>query len=184
MSDRKDKYAAKRAAVLGGKKKSLVPFLLMAACAVLVIGGGVFFTGQSTDQAASIAQSFQPQAAQANELTYPVVEFDDGTARFFEHKTADGLAIRFFVLKSSDGAIRSAFDACDSCWPAGKGYRQDGDEMVCQNCRMRFASVKVMEVKGGCNPSPLPNQLKNGQVVIRIQDIEAGRGYFDHRKEG
>ncbi len=184
MSDRKDKNAAKKAAVLGGKKKSLVPFLLMAACAVLVIGGGVFFTGQSKDQASSIAQAFQPQAAQAAELTYPVVEFNDGTARFFEHKTADGLPIRFFVLKSSDGVIRSAFDACDSCWAAGKGYRQDGDEMVCQNCRMRFTSVKVMEVKGGCNPSPLPNKVENGQVVLRVADVEAGAQYFQPRKEG
>ena len=184
MPDHKDKNAAKKAAVLGGKKKTPVPFLLMAACAVLVIGGGVLFMGQSKDQAPPIAQVFQPEAAQAAELTYPVAEFDDGTCRFFEHRTADGVQIRFFVLKSSDGAIRSAFDACDSCWPAGKGYRQDGDEMVCQNCRMRFASVKVMEVKGGCNPSPLPNKVENGQVVIRVEDVEAGRGYFEHRKEG
>ena len=56
--------------------------------------------------------------------------------------------------------------------------------MVCQNCRMRFASNKVMDVKGGCNPSPLPNKVEDGQVVIRIEDVEAGRGYFDLRKEG
>ncbi len=184
MSDRNDKNAAKKAAVLGGKKKSSVPFLLMAACAALVIGGGVFFTRQSKDQAPSISQTFQPEAAQTAELTYPVAEFGDGLARFFEHKTADGVQIRFFVLKSSDGVIRSAFDACDSCWQAHKGYRQDGDEMVCQNCRMRFASVKVMEVKGGCNPSPLPNQVENGQVVLRVADVEAGRGYFEPRKGG
>ncbi|MDF1556485.1 MAG: Fe-S-containing protein, partial [Deferrisomatales bacterium] len=67
---------------------------------------------------------------------------------------------------------------------AGKGYRQDGDEMVCQNCRMRFASVKVMEVKGGCNPSPLPNRVENGQVVIQVTDIEAGGMYFKPGQEG
>ncbi|HSH69420.1 MAG TPA: DUF2318 domain-containing protein [Deferrisomatales bacterium] len=184
MSDRNDKNAAKKAAVLGGKKKGPVPFLLMAACAVLVIGGGVLFMGQSKDQSPPIAQVFQPEAAQAADLTYPVAEFDDGTARFFGHQTADGVQVRFFVLKSSDGVIRSAFDACDSCWTAGKGYRQAGDEMVCQNCRMRFASVKVMEVKGGCNPSPLPNKVENGQVVIRVQDVEAGAAYFQPRQEG
>ncbi|MDF1551591.1 MAG: Fe-S-containing protein, partial [Deferrisomatales bacterium] len=135
MSDRNDKNAAKKAAVLGGKKKSPVPFLLMTACAVLVIGGGVLFMGQNQDPAPSIAQAFQPAAVQAAELTYPLAEFADGTARFFGHQTADGVQVRFFVLKSSDGVIRSAFDACDACWAAGKGYRQDGDEMVCQNCR-------------------------------------------------
>jgi len=184
MSNPQDKIAAKKAAVLGGKKQSPLHLFLMLACAVLVIGGGILFMGQNQDQAPPLAQAFQPQAAEAAELTYPAAEFTGGTARFFEHQTQDGLTIRFFVLQSSDGVIRSAFDACDSCWPAGKGYRQDGDEMVCQNCRMRFASVKVMEVKGGCNPSPLPNQVKNGQVVIRVADVEAGRGYFAHGKEG
>jgi uncharacterized membrane protein len=140
--------------------------------------------GQSKDQAPPIARVFQPEVAQASELTYPVEEFADSTCRFFEHSTADGVAVRFFVLKSSDGVIRSAFDACDSCWRAHKGYRQEGDEMVCQNCRMRFASVKVMEVKGGCNPSPLPNRVENGRVVIRVADIEAGAMYFQPGQEG
>lgn len=178
MSDDKGKLDAKKSAVIGRKKKSPMPLLLMIACAVLVIGGGMLFMGQSVDQPPPIAQVFQPADAEAAELTYPVANFADGTCRFFEHQTADGVAIRFFVLKSSDGVIRSAFDACDSCWPARKGYRQDGDEMVCQNCRMRFASVKVMEVKGGCNPSPLPNRIEGDRVVIRIADVEAGRGYF------
>ena len=185
MSKHSDKIAAKKAAVLGSsKKKSPVPLLLMAACAVLVIGGGILFMGRSKDQAPPLARVFQPEAAQAAELTYPVTEFADGTARFFGRQTTDGLQIRFFVLKSSDGVIRSAFDACDSCWRAGKGYRQDGDEMVCQNCRMRFASVKVMEVKGGCSPSPLPSRVEDGRVVIRVADVEAGAQYFKPRGEG
>jgi len=181
----KDKLAAKKQAVLGSnKKKSIVPFLLMASCAALVIGGGILFMGQSKDQAPPIATMLAPAVAEANEMTYAVADFTDGKCRFFEHTMDDGLVIRYFVLQSLDGKIRSAFDACDSCWPAGKGYRQDGDEMVCQNCRMRFTSNKVMEVKGGCNPSPLPNRVEGGQVVILVKDIEAGRGYFDLRKEG
>lgn len=180
-----DKLAAKKAAVVGGKRGNRpLQLALMAACAALVIGGGLFFLGQGGDELPPVARVFAADA-QAAEVAHPVGQFDDGSCRFFEHRSAAGLTIRYFVLKSSDGVIRSAFDACDSCWAAGKGYRQDGDEMVCQNCRMRFPSAKVMEVKGGCNPSPLPNQVRDGKVVIRVEDIEAGGKYFDQgKKEG
>ena len=86
--------------------------------------------------------------------------------------------IRYFILKSSDGIIRAAFDACDVCWPAGKGYYQDGDYMVCRNCGRRFASVLVNEVQGGCNPAPLNRSIQNDKVVIQIKDIQEGRQYF------
>jgi len=109
--------------------------------------------------------------------------FDDGKARYFEHKDG-GIAIRYFVIKSSDGVIRAAFDACDVCWRAGKGYAQDGDFMVCGNCGQRFKSTQVNEVKGGCNPAPLDRRLENGTVVIQVSDILGGKGYFDYSKKG
>jgi len=179
-----EKLAAKKAAVLGAKKTGgKLHFALMGACAALVIGGGIFFLGQQGDSLPPVAKVFAA-AAPSGEVSHLASQFDDGQCRFFEHKTPEGLTIRYFVLKSSDGVIRSAFDACDSCWPAGKGYRQVGDDMVCQNCRMKFASTKVMEVKGGCNPSPLPNQIRGDQVVIRVEDILTGRQYFERKKEG
>jgi len=179
-----EKLAAKKAAVLGAKKAGgKLHLVLMAACAVLVIGGGMFFLGQKGDELPPVAKVFAA-AAPIGEVSYAASQFDDGQCRFFEHKTPEGYTIRYFILKSSDGVIRSAFDACDSCWPAHKGYRQVGDDMVCQNCRMKFASTKVMEVKGGCNPSPLPNRLEGAQVVIKVADILAGGHYFAPPKEG
>jgi uncharacterized membrane protein len=109
--------------------------------------------------------------------------FDDGKARYFEHKDGS-ITIRYFVIKSSDGVIRAAFDACDVCWPAGKGYAQDGDFMVCGNCGQRFKSTQVNEVKGGCNPAPLDRRVENGTVVIQVSDILGGKGYFDFSKKG
>jgi uncharacterized membrane protein len=107
--------------------------------------------------------------------------FDDGRARHFQHR-ANGLTIQYFVLKSSDGIIRAAFDACDVCWPAGKGYFQDGDVMVCRNCGRRFASVRINEVKGGCNPAPLTRTIRGNQLVIKIDDIISGQSYFNFKE--
>ena len=103
--------------------------------------------------------------------------FDDGKARWYTYP-ANGVDIQFFVLKSSDGAIRAAFNACDVCFLAKKGYRQEGDEMVCNNCGQRFPSVLVNEVRGGCNPSPLERTIEGEEVVIRVDDILAGANYF------
>jgi uncharacterized membrane protein len=89
------------------------------------------------------------------------------------------MTIRYFILKSSDGVIRAAFDACDVCWPAGKGYYQEGDHMVCRNCGRRFASVMVNEVQGGCNPAPLTRSLENDKLIIQIKDIQEGHQYFN-----
>ncbi|MCB2191655.1 MAG: DUF2318 domain-containing protein [Deltaproteobacteria bacterium] len=110
--------------------------------------------------------------------------FEDGKARHFELKGEGGMLVRYFVIKSSDGVIRAAYDACDVCWPEGKGYYQEGDMMVCANCGKRFPSIKVNEVKGGCNPAPLLRRVENGKVIIRLADIAEGRRYFNFSKRG
>ena len=112
-------------------------------------------------------------------VSYPVKNYEGGEARFYEYKADRNLTIKYFILKSSDGVIRAAFDACDVCWPEGKGYFQQGDFMVCRNCGKRFASVRVNEVKGGCNPAPLSRQVVGPAVVIKVADILEGKKYFD-----
>ena len=63
-------------------------------------------------------------------------------------------------MQSKDGEYRAAFDACDVCYPNKKGYTQQGDLMVCNNCGLQFESTKINEVKGGCNPSPIERTLE------------------------
>jgi len=121
-------------------------------------------------------------AASAAQLTYPEKVFANGKARHFTYKTDDGVPIRYFIVKSSDGVIRAAFDACDVCWPENKGYIQKGDLMVCKNCGRQFPSVRINEVRGGCNPAPLNRTVVNGTVIITVADILEGKGYFDFRR--
>jgi hypothetical protein len=115
----------------------------------------------------------------AADITYPASQFSDGKAKFFSYKTPEGITIKYFIIKSSDAVIRAAFDACDVCWPEGKGYQQKGDFMVCKNCGKQFHSTRVNEVSGGCNPSPLTRKLENGQVIIKPEDVLKGKRYFD-----
>ena len=107
----------------------------------------------------------------------PAAQFEDGQAHFYAHQ-ADDKTIQFFVLKSRDGVIRAAFNACDVCYLDKKGYRQEGDEMVCNACGQRFPSELINEVRGGCNPSPLERTIEGNEVVIRVDDILAGANFF------
>ncbi len=111
-------------------------------------------------------------------FAFPVSEFQDGKARHFNFRMSPNQSIRFFVIKSSDGVIRAAFDACEVCYRAKKGYAQQGNNMICLNCGMKFKSVKVNEVTGGCNPSALRRTVKDGKVIIDQRDLLLGAKYF------
>jgi uncharacterized membrane protein len=167
-----EKQAAKKAAVLGTDKKSRLPLLVtFLACALAAVLVGVFFF-RGSEKAPSVTAS-------TDTVSYPLVTFADGKARYYQLKTGDPTPIKFFILKSSDGVIRAALDACDVCWREGLGYHQEGDFMVCNNCGQRFASVKVNEIKGGCNPVPLNREVVGDQVVIKVKDLIDGKPYFN-----
>ena len=86
-------------------------------------------------------------------------------------------SVYFFVLKSSDGVIRAAFDSCDVCFRERKGYRQEGDLMICNNCGQAVPSVRINIEKGGCNPAPLERSTVGSNVVLKVPDICRGVGY-------
>jgi uncharacterized membrane protein len=50
--------------------------------------------------------------------------------------------------------------------------------MICNNCGRQFPSVKINEVRGGCNPAPLKRTVEGSDLVIRSSDIIEGGHYF------
>jgi len=127
--------------------------------------------------AAQPEEQLQPLASQDGLVKVAASDLADGRAQFY---VVQGMnkPVPFFLVKSSDGTVRAALDACDVCFAAKKGYHQEGDEMVCNNCGTCFPSVKINEVWGGCNPVPLTRQVQEGTIVIKTTDIEAGARYF------
>ena len=115
-------------------------------------------------------------------IAISLADISDGKARYYSVKSDKGVMVEFFVLKSADGIIRAAIDACDVCYRAGKGYVQEGDAMVCENCGMRFASDCINEVKGGCNPAPLERKEADGRLMISMADINANAWLCEFRK--
>lgn len=170
----------KREKVLEQKPQSRKGLILTVMATLALAAGLGFYFGNSPSPTAQNASSPHGIIATAEAVTYPLNGFDDGQARHYEHQFGD-ITVRYFILKSSDGVVRAAFDACDVCWPEGKGYQQEGDVMICRNCGRKFQSVKINEVKGGCNPAPLERNIQGDRLVIRTVDIEKGRSYFDFK---
>jgi len=94
---------------------------------------------------------------------------------------ASGVEVRFFAVRGSDGKIRVAMDACDVCYDAKKGYRQSGDDMVCNNCGNKYATdgIGTENLKGGCWPSYVPIKVEDGNLIIKASDVKAKRFMFD-----
>lgn len=137
--------------------------VIAAVVGFFVLGGG--------------PQGIKVVSAENGVVKVKVADVNDGQAHFYQFNGGQK-QIKFFVLKSSDGIIRAAFDACDVCYREKKGYRQEGDTMVCNNCGQRFPSVRINEIKGGCNPSPLNRSIQGEYVVFNVSDIETGGFYF------
>jgi len=112
-------------------------------------------------------------------FTFPLSAFNDGNARYFMYKHSPNEWVRFFIVKSHDGVVRAAFDACDVCFRSKKGYIQKGNNMVCMNCGLQFRTDKVNEIKGGCNPAPLARKIQGDNLVISVQDALSGMKYFN-----
>jgi hypothetical protein len=159
MSERESKREQFNDKPSAGKK--LMAPVAVLVLAVLAVGGWFLFGSTSVGG---------PEVVSAGQ---------DGMVHLFKGESGP---VDFFVVRSNDGVIRSAFDTCDVCYKALKGYRQEGNDMVCNNCDQRFKTDMINVVKGGCNPAPLKRQKSGENVVIAANDIKAGAWYFKGAK--
>ncbi len=128
--------------------------------------------------AATIGHAPYPQTvAEDGAVQFPLATFDDYKAHYYTYMHEDQ-PVEFFILKSKDGVVRAAFNACDVCFAAKRGYRQDGDVIVCNNCGRRFPADQINVVQGGCNPSPLQRAVEGDSIAIQVEDLVGGLKYF------
>jgi len=152
-------------------------YKIMISVAVFLI-----FTITGPDAFAFFGGKFTTLTPKDGNVMIPVKTVSDGKAHYFKVKAEDGIMVDFFLVKSADGVIRAAVDACDVCYRSGKGYAQEGDSMVCGNCGMRFSTDRINEVKGGCNPAPLTRATDDKNLLISMKDINANSWYCKFKK--
>ena len=106
--------------------------------------------------------------------------FDNNLARYYHTELPSGKITYFFVVKDKDGVYRAAANACQVCYDARMGFRQEGDFMVCNTCGNKYPLVKIATEKGGCNPGPInPNlEVRDGKIFIKQSDLEQVSNFF------
>ena len=159
--------------------------LIVGLAAVAAVAGYLGIRIKSNDSAATAIKlpAATPGATQASsggaaaDVKIPLAEVG-GRAKFFDYPLPDGTPIRFFTLRLPGGEYRAAFDACEVCAHAKKGYYQEGDQMVCRNCMRTFAIDQIGKVSSGCHPISLTPQVEGSSLVIKAGELEKGRHYF------
>lgn len=147
-------------------------FIIIGMVCIAILVVFILFTKGSSISGYSVK-------TEEDKIKIPLSEISE-TAKFYEY-VYDGKTIRYFVVKSDDGSIKTGFDACDVCYKFGKGYRQEGKYLVCNNCGRKFPiSGLGTENKnpGGCWPGYLPSSVDGDNLVIKKSDLEKGKWRF------
>lgn len=154
----------------------------MALCLLWVGGAAVGQAAPDRPLATAFATSghaaFPLVAAnELGEVRIPIAELGDRAAHYYTYMAGER-PVEFFAIWTPDDVIRTALNACDVCYRAKLGYRQDGAFMVCNNCGNRFPTEKIALVTGGCNPVPLATRIDGQDLVIAVSALAAGLAYF------
>jgi len=159
--------------IIGGVVAGIV-VVIVAAVSAGMLGGLFKKSPEESAKAAGVVET-------ADAVKIPLKALDSGKALFLSLES-EGRQLYYFALKSQDGAYRAALDACDVCFKSNRGYRQEGDLSVCNNCGQTFPSNRIGEIKGGCNPHPLARRTTDGYLVIQKADIAERADYFVRKR--
>ncbi len=112
----------------------------------------------------------------AGVITVPAEAVNDGHLHRFEYRTDKNIDVRWIVVKKPNSASYGVgLDACEVCGNAG--YFERNGQIVCKRCDV-VMNINTIGFKGGCNPIPLAYEVKDGNLVFRLEDILAGEKEF------
>jgi uncharacterized membrane protein len=157
------------------KKVMAMSVILIASISILIVVSMANNTNSYEKNNESIQSS---DIISETEVGIPISDIGDN-AKFYSYD-ANGVEVKYFAVRGPDGDIHVAFDACDVCYQAKKGYRQSGDIMQCLNCGKQYPinSCGTENLAGGCWPSYLPMSIKGENVIIEKSDLEQKNWMF------
>ncbi len=98
--------------------------------------------------------------------------------RFFQFLNAGNQEVRFLVGRDAAGDVAVAFDANEVCAKSKRGYRAEGEWLVCNKCDKSFRLAEVNAGGGGCKPVPLQHRVDGNELIIAESDILQGWRLF------
>jgi uncharacterized membrane protein len=107
-----------------------------------------------------------------------VGDLEPGEVRFYRFLNSGNQEVKFFVGRDPEGVIQTAFDANEICYKKKRGYKPQGEWVICQFCDKAFRLSEVNEGRGGCAPVPLRHRLEGDQAVFTESDMLKGWRFF------
>lgn len=98
--------------------------------------------------------------------------------RYFRFLNRGNQEVKFFVAKDGAGTVHVAFDANETCAKLKRGYRHEGEWLVCNKCDKAFRIAEVNAGGGGCKPVTLAHRIADGHLLLTADDVLAGWRYF------
>ncbi len=150
-----------------------------AGVLICVILCAVIMTVVKTDDTKQVELS-APEAytvdREAGVILVPMENVSDGHLHRFEYKTDKNISVRWIVVKKpGSAAFGVGLDACEVCGNAG--YFERSGQVICKRCDV-VMNINTIGFKGGCNPIPLAYEVKDGNLLFKLDDILAGEKEF------
>lgn len=108
-------------------------------------------------------------------IVIPLSELEDMKLHRYQYTASDGVHMRFFLIKKSQGSYGVVLDACEICGPSG--YYERGNDVICKLCDV-IMNRGTIGFKGGCNPIPIPYIVHDEKIKINMQDLDANSFVF------
>jgi uncharacterized membrane protein len=113
-----------------------------------------------------------------SEIRLPIRDIRDGKVHFFTYKK-DGKRINFFVRTDGKDNLSAYFDACYTCYKNKKGYREEGSDLVCNECNLKFRLAEEhWDTSHGCCPIAVRSRIEGSELIIAAKDLEKGEKLF------
>ncbi|MDF2632220.1 MAG: hypothetical protein K0Q85_816 [Caproiciproducens sp.] len=158
--------------------------IMIGFSALIILVAGFFIVKGITAPKTEAAQRGVTQQGADIQITKSEIT---ETAKFIPYN-AGGVNMELIAVKAPDGTVRTAFNTCQVCYDSGRGYyKQEGDELICQNCGNRFKIGQVEKQKNGCNPVPVldGDKTDNGTTITIPQSfLEQNKTLFGNWKKG
>lgn len=163
--------AEARLALAVARREKFYSYGAIATTLVVLLSVGVVYAREAMPKKVPMPE---PVTSDSGSVTLPVSKLADGQLHRLGFMSGNKL-VQFLAMKTADGKIQTALDACEIC--GSFGYVQEGKNLVCLNCAAEINPL-TMGAGGGCNPIPLPSEVTNGVVRVPVSELEKAAHLF------
>jgi uncharacterized membrane protein len=145
---------------------------------VLVIVAGVVFAEMAYEGNLGRSKVERVTPGPDGAMALDLAGLEPRQVRFYRFLNRSNQEVRFFVGRDPQGIVHVAFDANEICAKTKRGYRHDGEWVVCNKCDKAFRLSEVNAGGGGCKPVPLRHRLDGDRLLLAEADVLQGWRFF------